>query len=174
MRKWFFRLVILVVLVAAVIGLKLTVFAPDPVPVQIAVVETGKVEDTVTNSKAGTVKTRQKARLSPETGGRVVALPYREGMQVKAGDVLLRVDDSTLKAQLALNERSLEEAEAVREQSCLLAERATRELDRYRKLAENRIVSPDILDHYQSNYETADAACRAARARVQSARATLA
>jgi HlyD family secretion protein len=173
MRKWLFRIGIVVILVALVVVLKMTVFAPKPIPVTVAEATMGRVEETVSNSKSGTVKTRQSAHLSPEVGGRVVALPHREGSHVKAGDVLLRLDDSTLKAQLLLEERNLQEAQATREQSCFQAKRATQELERYQKLAEQQIVSQDILDGYKTSHESAEAACTAAGARVQSSRASI-
>ncbi|MGB5881791.1 MAG: biotin/lipoyl-binding protein, partial [Thermoanaerobaculia bacterium] len=85
--------------------LKATVFKPDPVPVQVVAVDLGTVEETVTNSRAGTVKARRRATLSPEIGGKVIDLPFREGELVSRGDVLLRIESSSQQAQLSLAER---------------------------------------------------------------------
>ena len=49
----------------------------------------GTVEETVTNSKAGTIRTRKRAMLSPESGGRVATLAVREGDTVAEGEPLL-------------------------------------------------------------------------------------
>ena len=73
------RLVVLAVIVAALLVLKSTLFAPSPVPVRVAAVTRGSVEQAVTNSRAGTIKARHRAQLSPEVGGRVAFLPHREG-----------------------------------------------------------------------------------------------
>src|SRR5207247_2013213 len=87
---WGLRLAVLVALVAVVWLLRATVFAPAPTPVRVAEVRRDRVEQTVTNSRAGTVKTRHRADLSPEIGGRVVALPHRKGDRVEAGEVVLQ------------------------------------------------------------------------------------
>ena len=92
-NKWFRRIAILVLIVAVVVVLRLTVFQPDPVPVTIYRVSTGTVEEIVTNSKAGTVKTRNRAELSTEIGGLVAELPVREGDLVEKGQILLRLAD---------------------------------------------------------------------------------
>ena len=55
--------------------------------------ERGVVEEIVTNTRAGTVKVRQRASLSPQMGGLVTELPHREGSWVSAGDLLLKLDD---------------------------------------------------------------------------------
>jgi HlyD family secretion protein len=153
--------------------LRWTVFAPDPITVQVATVERGTVEQTVTNSRAGTVKARRRAKLSPQEGGRVVALPKREGDHVKAGDVLLQLDSSVAQARLDLARREHETAVAEQRRACLAAERAGRERDRNRRLAKQGIVSADLLDEMESAARTAAAACEAAGATVERARASI-
>ncbi|HXT21787.1 MAG TPA: biotin/lipoyl-binding protein, partial [Thermoanaerobaculia bacterium] len=120
-RRWL-RLAILVVgLIVGLTVTRRTVFAPKPVEVVVARVERGRVEETVTNSRAGTVKARRRAQLSPDVGGRVVELPFREGDRVPAGALVLRLDDSVVRAQLAVAERDLAAAQAQSRQACLAA-----------------------------------------------------
>ena len=91
MNRWFRRILIVAVLVGAGFALRYTVFVPDPVPVTVFRVARGLVEDTVTNSKVGTVETRRRAELSPEIGGRVRQIFVREGDAVTAGQLLLQL-----------------------------------------------------------------------------------
>jgi HlyD family secretion protein len=156
----------------AVIVVRLTICAPDPVPVDTAEVTRGRVEQTVTNSRAGTVRTRRRAKLSPEVGGRVVALPRREGERVKAGEVVLELDGELQRAKTAVAERELEAAAARRGEACLGAERAERELVRNRGLVKGGFISTDLLDRVESAAQAAAAACSAARAGEASARAS--
>ena len=139
-----------------------TWLAPKPVPVRLLAVERGVVEETVTNSRAGTVTARRRARLSPEIGGQVVALPHREGDLVEEGAVLLKLDDRSQRARLELAERELDAARAEQERACVAADRAQRELRRIERLAEEEIVSADLLDSIESGALTAEAACRTA------------
>lgn len=164
MRRWLLRLLVVALLAAVVLVLRATVFAPKPIAVEVALVERGAVEATVTNSRAGTVRARRRAKLSPELGGTVVALPFREGQPVRAGDVVLRLDDSLPRARLEVAQRQLTTAEAEGERACLAAERTARELERVRGLVASEIVSADRLDEVESAARTAQATCTAARA----------
>src|SRR5262245_53814930 len=106
-RRWL-RLAILVVgLLAGLTVARRTIWAPEAVAVAVARVERGRVEETVTNSRAGTVKARRRAQLSPDVGGRVLELPFRAGDRVPAGAVVLRLDDSIVRAQVDVAERDL-------------------------------------------------------------------
>jgi HlyD family secretion protein len=156
-----------------VVVLRLTLFAPATVPVEVATVTRGRVEQTVTNSRAGTVKARRRAKLSPQEGGRVIALPKRKGDRVKAGEVLLELDKSVALARLDLAKRELESAAAETRRACLAAERAGRELERNRRLAKEGIVSHDLLDQMDSGARTTLAGCDAARASEERARASV-
>ncbi len=171
MRRWLNRIAIVVALVILVLILKSTVLKPDPVPVEVVTVSSGRVAETVTNSRAGTVRARRRAKLSPEFGGRVVSIPYREGERVKKGDVLLRLDDRLQRAEHDLAEKDLKRANAQRQQTCLAAERAAREQSRISRLAEEQIASSDLLDQATTQAEQGSAACSAAEADVERARA---
>jgi HlyD family secretion protein len=166
-------LAILVAVVALFWVLKQTVLKPDPVPVTVAEVTMGRVESTVTNSRAGTVRTRRRARLSPELGGQVAELPFREGDRVRAGDVLLRLDDRAQQARLELSRREVATARAESERACITADRAGRELERSRVLADDDLLSADTLDQLESAKSAADAACNAARANEARAQAAV-
>jgi HlyD family secretion protein len=144
--------------------LKLTLFAPQPLAVRVFAVETGRVEATVTNSRAGTVRARRRAKLSPEIGGRVVAIPHPEGDRVRKGQLLLKVDDALQAARLEVARREQAAAEAEDERACLGAERAQREWRRTESLACDGIVSADVLDQVASSAKVAQAACEASRA----------
>jgi HlyD family secretion protein len=172
-RLWS-RLAVVAILVALGVLLRVTVFAPAPVPVRTVAAERGRVEQTVTNSRAGTVKARRRAKLAPETGGRVVSLPHRRGTRVRKGEVLLRIDDSLQQAQLKVAEGDLSTARAQRDQACFNAERADRERERTERLARQGIVSTDVLDTATTQAQAADAACRAAKATATRAESAVA
>jgi HlyD family secretion protein len=173
-RRLWPRLAVAAAAVAVFVALRLTLFAPDPVAVRTVAAEKGRVEETVTNSRAGTVKARRRAKLAPETGGRVVALPRRRGARVREGDLLLRIDDSLQQAQLKVAEGDLATARAQRDQACLAADRAERERERVGLLAGQGIVSTDLLDQTASQAQGAEAACRAAGANVSRAESAVA
>jgi HlyD family secretion protein len=168
-RRLWPRLALLAILIAVGVVLRFTAFAPAPVPVRAVAAEKGRVEETVTNSRAGTVKARRRAKLAPETGGRVLLLPHRRGTRVRKGEILLRVDDALQQAQLRLSGDESKAAIAQRDQACLAAERAGRDRERTQRLSKDGLVSSEILDRVESEARGADATCRAARAAAERA-----
>jgi HlyD family secretion protein len=160
---------LIAVLIVAVVGIRATLLRPPPVPVTVFRVAPGRVEATVTNSKAGTVKTLRRSALSPEVGGRVASLAVRKGDKVRAGQVLLRLANRDLDAQVRLEQRSLEAARASEGEACRRLDQAERDLARTRRLADQQIVSRDLSERMQSERDVAASACEAARARVAQA-----
>ncbi|MGD8898042.1 MAG: efflux RND transporter periplasmic adaptor subunit [Acidobacteriota bacterium] len=173
-RRLWTRLAILAAVVAVILLARLTLFAPGAVPVRTVAVEEGLVEETVTNSQAGTVKARRRAKLAPEIGGKVLSLPHRRGARVRTGDLLLRVDDALQRARLALAEDEAKASLAQRDEACLGAERAARERERTERLAGEGIVSTDVLDQIESQSHAAEASCRAAAAAAERAASAVA
>ena len=171
--RWLRLAIALVVLAAGAILLRRTVFAPAPLAVNVARVTRGEVEETVTNSRAGTVKARHRAQLSPDVGGRVLELPFHVGDHVTKGAVLMRLDDSVVSAQLDVSRRDLAAAEAQGRQACLAAEQARRDLERNRSLAAQGIVSADVLDRLATAASTQAAGCEASHRGVERAGAAV-
>ncbi|MDX1387743.1 MAG: efflux RND transporter periplasmic adaptor subunit, partial [Acidobacteriota bacterium] len=171
--KWIRRLLVVVLLVAGIVALQFTVFQSEPIPVTVFRAARGPVEDTVTNSKAGTVETRHRASLSPEIGGRVVRLDAREGDRVEAGRILMKLADDDFRADVEVNERALEAAKATEREACLARDQAELDLNRYLELREDNIVSQELLDQMRNARDIAAANCEAARARVHQAFAAL-
>ncbi|MEJ2190283.1 MAG: biotin/lipoyl-binding protein [Acidobacteriota bacterium] len=169
--KW----IIVVVLVAALaVILRMTVFAPEAVAVRTAAVERGVVEETVTNTRAGTVKVRLRAELSPQLGGLVKALPHRKGARVAAGELLLKLDDGAQLAQVGSARATLGAARAQADEACLSADLAEKELVRTQALHARGIASDQNLDTLESDRDRSLAACTAARAAVGQAEAAVA
>lgn len=72
--------------------------APEGTAVRMEPVEEGVVVETV--SAPGIVEPIRKVDISAEVSARIVELPRREGDRVRAGDLLMRLDDRDLKAAL--------------------------------------------------------------------------
>ncbi|MFN7962382.1 MAG: efflux RND transporter periplasmic adaptor subunit [Thermoanaerobaculia bacterium] len=174
MRRPLLKALLVVLLLIAAFWTWSRLRGPQKVPVTVVAVARGEVAATVTNSRAGTVKARRRARMSPQLGGRAVEIPFREGQRVRQGDVLLRLDPVPYQARVRLAQEDLGTASAQQQQACLAAERAERERERLARLAADGIVSTDGLDAATSAARTAEAACRAGAAAVERARAAVA
>lgn len=168
---WLKLVVVVAVLVAASLVLRATVLAPELPVVTIASVVRGEVEETVTNTRAGTVKARRRASLSPQIGGRVVELPVSEGDHVLEGQLLLKLDGAVQQNQLTLAAEDVRVASARSDEACLAAALAVKELTRQEGLHRQGIASEGAMDRAVSERDRSEAACRAAKAGIEQARA---
>jgi len=168
---WF---VALAVAAGALAVLRFVVLRADPVAVEVTAAEVGVVEESVTNTRAGTVKARRRAKLSPQMGGRVVELPFAKGAAVAAGALLLRLDDTLQQAQLRLAREDVRAAAARGDEACLAATLAERDWRRTAALAADGIASAAALDALETARDRSLAACRAARAAREQADARVA
>lgn len=102
---------------------------------------------------SGYVVARRQATVSSKVTGKVVAVMIEEGQSVEAGDVLARIDDTNVAAQLALAEAQEKAAIAqLTEVRVQLAE-AKRQLQRNRELAERDLVSSQTLDSLEAQVD---------------------
>jgi HlyD family secretion protein len=171
--QWLKPLLFVAVIAVVALLLRLTVLRPKLVPVTVQRVEMGRVEDTVVNSRAGTVQSRRRSEISPGIPGLVVEIPARKGTHVKKGDILIRLNDHEYKAQVELARRQLEAARAMADQARLEAEHAERQWKRTEGLAEQRVVSDTNIDLDRTRSLTTQAAVAAAQARIREAQASL-
>ncbi len=173
MKRWLRRIAILAFVILAIVIARLTLFRPAPVPVTVCRVENGRVEETVVNSRAGTVRSRLRAQMSPGVAGLVAEIPVKKGQTARAGQVLLRIDDREYRNQVALSERSLAATHAAAEEACLTADQAERERTRAEGLGRQGLISDQNLEAARTKAKTAGAGCSAARERVKEAEAAL-
>ncbi|MFQ5545210.1 MAG: efflux RND transporter periplasmic adaptor subunit [Acidiferrobacterales bacterium] len=140
---------------------------PKPIPVVLQQVDSGRVEASVANTRAGTVEACERAQMAPPTGGQVALLPVSKGQHVKKGEVLLSLWNDDLKAEVDLAKSEAGAAKAREEEACVLADVADREAKRLLKLKRSALVSEDRVDRAVTDATARAAACRAARAATQ-------
>jgi len=142
---------------------------------------------------AGTVEALE-VNMSSKITGRIVYLGAREGDAVREGEVLVRVDEREILAELSreraareARRKAVEEARAVldtigrregtakeeikvsraeKERAEAVLTNAAKELERIRKLKQEEFASERDLDRAEREYDETTAALRAAGARV--------
>ncbi len=122
----------------------------------------GAGDDAVLNA-SGYVTARRRATVSSRITGKVVSVHVEEGMAVKEGQVLARLDDSTVQAMLRLAEAQLAAARTQLLETEVRIREAEIALDRQQRLVKEGVVPEAELD-------TATAQVDALRARLQAAR----
>lgn len=83
---------------------------PRAMGVELAVVETSSLRDDA--QTIGTLKSRQNTIVRPEVAGRVVALGFNDGSQVRAGQMLVQLDDTLQRAEIQQSQAQVSIAQA--------------------------------------------------------------
>lgn len=129
----------------------------------------------------GTVKAKTTTQVSANIMGRIISFPAAEGDMVTRGQVLVEIDNSESKTQLARAQAGLKEAQAslvevarsvdsanagvrTAEANKQLAEKT---FARYKELFERRSASEQEFDEAQSRLKAATSELERARANVQ-------
>jgi len=143
---------------------------PKPVVVVISNVELGTVESTISNTRAGTITACRRARLAPRSGGQIAKLSVKEGDRVEKNEVLLELWNADRDAQLRLAQDQQAAAASRRDEVCLNADLAARELQRTRQLMDQGFISEEALDRSLAHAQAGRAACSASNADVRQAK----
>ena len=114
---------------------------PKPVTVAVAPADVGRVENTVANTRAGSVMPCRRAKLAPPAGGRIERLNVTEGDRVRPGEVLLTLWNDDLTARERLSREQLQTARSHVREVCELAKASARDARRARDLRAKNFIS---------------------------------
>ena len=166
-RRWV-RWVVLLVLLAGAGGTAWTWMTRErPVEVEVASVTTRRAgaQASVLNA-SGYVTARRRATVSSKVTGKIVEVNVEEGMAVREGQVLARLDDANVRAALRLMEAQLEAARrAITETEVRLAE-AERTLKRRERLRTDGLITDADLDQARSEVQSLEARIAASQEQV--------
>jgi RND family efflux transporter MFP subunit len=161
--------VLLLALLAAVAGgVWLWATRERPIEVEaVSVTERAAGAQASVLNATGYVTARRRATVSSKITGKVVEVNVEEGMAVKEGQVLARLDDSTVRASLALAQAQADSARrGVRESEVRLAE-AKLTLGRVMQLVKDQLATTAEVDKARAEVESLEARIAAAREQVR-------
>ena len=146
-----------------------------PVEVEVVIVteRAAGTQASVLNA-SGYVTARRRATISSKVTGKVIEVNVEEGMAVREGQVLARLDDSTLRAAIALARAQLEAArQAVPEVEVRLTE-ARVNLGRQEQLMKDGLTTPSSIDQAQAEVNSLIARISSVREQINVARSQVA
>jgi multidrug efflux system membrane fusion protein len=165
--------------------------AAPPVPVGVATAERKTVPLQVTT--VGNVQPYTVVTVRPQVAGQIQAVHFKEGQDVKRGDLLFTIDPRPLQAavrqaeanvakdqaalrqtEAALAQRHAEvtQAQANLERDLAQLEMAKVQNERYRELVQRELVAREQYDQVKTTLAAAQATVQADRAAVENARAS--
>jgi HlyD family secretion protein len=163
-RGW---LLVLLVVAGTIAAIQYFLLRPVPVEVRVYRVQKGLVEETVSSTKAGSVRSRRVAEISVEAPGTIVEIHAREGAEVKKGAPLVSLDRRDAAAATEVAKKELASAEAAVAEAQARWADAVRERDRVRELIKTESAPRAQVDQAETLEKVTAAALSAAKARVE-------
>lgn len=171
--KWLIAIVLLLALVAAAYAFlrdaALEVETVTAVPISRGESSGGAA---VLNA-SGYVVARRQATVSAKVTGKIAEVRVEEGMAVKEGQLLARLDDTSVRPMYVLAQRQLEATRKELEEVEVRLAEAQRTARRSEQLRADRLVSEAQLDQAQSEVAALKARLEALKSDVKVAQATV-
>jgi RND family efflux transporter MFP subunit len=122
---------------------------------------------------SGYVVAQQKAAVSSKGTGRLDYLGVEEGSRVKKGDMLARLENSDLEAELNQAKAQLAASRASLDEAASELRTAQRNWERYKDLWERHLISLADYDTATDRYRKAQGALQAAQANIKAFQAAV-
>ncbi len=168
-----FGLALALAVIAALAAAAWYLTRPKPVLVTVALADVGRVENTVANTRAGSVMPCRRAKLAPPAGGRIENLNVKEGDRVRPGQVLLTLWDDDVAARERMSRQQLQTARAHVREVCELAKASARDAKRAHELRQRNFISQESVERAKSDATAKQASCDSAGTQVAEAEARI-
>ncbi|MFZ1087565.1 MAG: efflux RND transporter periplasmic adaptor subunit [Terracidiphilus sp.] len=139
--------------------------------VQAHLVESHQQVNPLFMNATGTLHARESATISAQVMGRIEQVLVHEGDSVRSGQILLVLDDGTLRASVDQAQAAVKAAESQQSAAQTQSALAASTLDRYKQLQAEKSVSPQEMDEVTRRAEAAAASLDAVRAQRDAAKA---
>jgi RND family efflux transporter MFP subunit len=146
-----------------------------PIEVEVASVteRAAGTQASVLNA-SGYVTARRRATVSSKVTGKVIEVNVEEGMAVREGQVLARLDDSTLQAALRLYRAQLEASKRQIPESEVRLAQARVQLQRQERLRKEGLNTPNDIDNAKAEVDSLVARIESAQEQVKVAESQIA
>jgi multidrug efflux system membrane fusion protein len=114
----------------------------------------------------GNVEAYTSVAVKSRVDGQIVEVHFREGQEVKKGEVLFRIDPRPFEA-------ALKQAEAQALRDVASRDQAASQAQRYQELLDKNFVSKEAYAQFRTNAQTADATSKASQAALENAKLNL-
>ncbi len=184
MKKLSAWLLLLALALTGCAGDAKTAAEPDPVPVRVSRAISGSISEEI--SFSGEVAAGREVQVMPKTAGRVAAVEFAVGQEVKKGDLLVRLEAEELAVMVKQAEAALEMAranlknarsgaalaqlKAAEEQSLANLEAVKSNLARMEMLYEEGAVSLQQLEGVRLQHRVAESQYNLAREQAETFR----
>jgi multidrug efflux system membrane fusion protein len=136
------------------------------VAIPVAVVSAAQQSVPMQIQAIGNVEPLSSVAVKARVDGQIVSVNFKEGQEVRKGEVLFRIDARPFEA-------ALKQAEANALRDAAARDQARSQERRYKELLEKNFVSKEAYAQIATNAQTAEATAKAGQAALESARINL-
>lgn len=166
-------LIIGVLLTLGIVGTKQGWFGKRGNFKEVTVKEVTSKDIVETVSATGKIQPEVEVKISSEVSGEILELPFKEGQDVKKGDLLVKVNPDLIQSALSRTQATYQNVRAGLEQAEATLKQAQADYDRNKMLFDKGVISKADWDRAVANFETAKAGKSSAYYSVQSAAASV-
>jgi len=174
LKRWLPRIIVLAIVAGggAALWIKKP-WAKGETPVTFSTVTVSKGNIAAQVSATGTLSAVGTVQVGAQVSGRVVELHADFNAPVKKGQVIAKLDESVLKAQIEQSQAAYDVAVANLKRSEVSAADAKRQYDRQKALHDQQLVAGATVETFQTTWEAAQAGVVASKAEISRAVANL-
>jgi HlyD family secretion protein len=174
LKKWIPRIILLALVAGGVAFLIIKKpWAKGEPPITFNTVQVGKGTIAAQVTANGTLSAVGTVQVGAQVSGRVVEIKADFNDKVTKGQVIAKLDESVLKAQIEQQQAAYDLAVANLKKAQVMATNAERQLQRQKSLEEQKLIAGATVDQFQVEYDTAQAQIIASKAEVSRAAANL-
>lgn len=163
----------IIFMVGLIIGSKMGWFGKKGNFKEVNVQEVSLTDIVETVSATGKIQPEVEVKISSEVSGEIIELPFKEGQEVKKGDLLVKVNPDLIQSALNRSQASYQNFRANLEQAEATLKQAKADYERNKSLFDKGVISKADWDRSIASYETAVAGRSSAYYGVQSAAASV-
>ncbi|PYJ93327.1 MAG: efflux RND transporter periplasmic adaptor subunit [Verrucomicrobia bacterium] len=136
-----------------IIGLFVASKREKPIPVMTEKAIRRTILQTV--SATGKIQPETEVKISPEVAGEIIELPVQDGMQVKKGDLLVKIKPDSYKALLEQQEAAISAARATNLQQKATMMKSEHDFKRAEDLFGKKLISEQEYNAAEAAYDVA-------------------
>src|SRR5436189_1240079 len=136
-----------------IIGLFVASKREKPIPVMTEKAIRRTIVQTV--SATGKIQPEVEVKISPEVAGEIIELPVQDGMQVKKGDLLVKIKPDSYKALLEQQEAAISAARATNLQQKATMMKSEHDFKRAEDLFGKKLISEQEYNAAEAAYDVA-------------------
>jgi HlyD family secretion protein len=174
LKRWIPRIITLAIIAGAAAALWIKKpWSKGETPVTFNTVTVGKGTIAAQVTANGTLSAKGTVQVGAQVSGRVLELGADFNDKVKKGQVIAKLDESVLKAQIEQAQAAYDLAVANLKKTQVTSMDAKRQYDRQKAMQDQQLVAGATVETFQATYEASQAAIVASKAEVSRAAASL-